>query len=210
MPRIAEARPAAEPSSPGQKARVDRILRAAARLGAEHGLERVQMHDVAKEAKVAIATLYRYFPSKIHLFTGVMAAQVDRLEELARPVGPDQDPVDAVYQLLARATRGLLSRPLLASAMIQSNNAANAATVSDAGRIDETVQQMVLQVLGLDDPTARDVRVVRLLMECWYGVLASALNGRTSVVDADAEIKLACELLLVARSNAPRGATASR
>lgn len=58
MPRIAEARPSAEPSSPGQKARYQRILRAAAaKHGAEHRLERVQMHDVAKEAGVAIAMM---------------------------------------------------------------------------------------------------------------------------------------------------------
>lgn len=202
MPRIAEARPAAEPSSPEQKARYTRILRAAAALGAEHGLERVQMQDVAKEAGVAIATLYRYFPSKIHLFTGVMAAQVDRMQDLARPAEPGTDPVEAVHDLLTTATRGLLSRPLLASAMIQANNTANASTVSDAVRIDNAMQETVLTILGLDQPSARDVRLVSLLMECWYGVLASALNGRTSISDAEAEIRLTCELLLAARSNA--------
>ncbi len=202
MPRIAEARPAAEPNSPEQKARYERILRAASSLGAERGLERVQMHDVAKEAGVAIATLYRYFPSKIHLFTAVLAAQVDRLEESARPAPPGADPVQMVWEMLARATRGLLSRPLLAGAMIQSNNAASAATVSDAARIDNRMQEAVLRVLRLEEPTARDVRIARLLMDCWYGVLSSALNGRTSMADAEAEIRLACELLLTGRSNA--------
>lgn len=79
MPRVAENRPAAEPQSPGQKARYARILSVTARLGAERGLEHVQMHDVAKEAGVAIATLYRYFPSKTHLFTAIMSAQVDHM-----------------------------------------------------------------------------------------------------------------------------------
>ena len=40
------------------------------------------MHDVAKDAGVAIATLYRYFPSKTHLFTALMGAQVERLAEV--------------------------------------------------------------------------------------------------------------------------------
>lgn len=202
MPRIAEARPAAEPSSPGQKARHERILRAAAVLGAERGLERVQMHDVAKEAGVAIATLYRYFPSKTHLFTAVLASHVDRLRQGAKPAPPGADPVESVYRMLSRATRGLLRSPLLASAMIQCNNAANAATVIDAVQIDTKMQEAVLRVLRLETPTARDVRIARLLMECWYGVLSSALNGRTSVNEAEAEIHLACELLLAARSNA--------
>lgn len=205
MPRIAEARTAAEPSSQEQKARQRRIVRAAAGLAAERGLDRVQMHDVAKEAGVAIATLYRYFPSKTHLFTAVMAMQVEWLDELAQSPGSAQDPVERVYELLWQGTRHLLSRPLLASAMMQSNNQANAATVNEAIRIDNTMQGMILRMLGIDIPTARDVRLVSLLLESWYGVLSSALNGRTSMADVEVEIRLACELLLAARSNAAGG-----
>lgn len=209
MPRISEARTAAEPSSQEQKARHRRIVRAAASLAAERGLDRVQMHDVAKEAGVAIATLYRYFPSKTHLFTAVLAVQVERLDQLAQPPNPGQDPVEAVHELLMRGTRQLLSRPLLASAMMQSNTQANAATVNEAIRIDNMMSDGILRMLGLDTPTVRDVRIANLLLECWYGVLSSALNGRTSMADVDAEIRLACDLLLGARSNAT-GSAASK
>ena len=67
MPRIAENREPAVPSSPGQRERYRRILRAAAEHGAKNGLERGQMVDLAKDAGVALATLYRYFPSKTML-----------------------------------------------------------------------------------------------------------------------------------------------
>ncbi len=202
MPRIAEARASAEPSSPGQKARYQRILRAAARQGAKNGLERVQMHDVAKEAGVAIATLYRYFPSKTHLFTAVMADQVARLEEASFEAQPGQDPVDAVAELLIEASRQLLRRPLLANAMMQSNNAAHASTVSDAVRIDSAFRELILRTLGLDEPTDHDLRLVRLLEQGWYGVLTQSLNMRVELADAEADIRLACRLLLADRSNA--------
>ncbi len=81
MPRVAEARDAAEPSSAEQRARFARMLDAAAQLGAEKDLERVQMHEVAKLAGVAIGTLYRYFPSKTHLFVAVMVDQIDQMSE---------------------------------------------------------------------------------------------------------------------------------
>ena len=81
VPRIAEGRPAAKPSSSVQKDRYQRILRAAAKLGAEHGLEHVQMNDVAKQANVAIATLYRYFPSKVDLFSSVMRWRVGEYDQ---------------------------------------------------------------------------------------------------------------------------------
>ncbi|GAB3697808.1 TetR family transcriptional regulator [Saccharopolyspora tripterygii] len=203
MPRIAEARPAAEPTSREQRARRRRILKAAASLAAERGLDRVQMQDVAKDAGVAIATLYRYFPSKTHLFTAVMADQVEQVDESARPPREGQDPVEAVCDLLLRSSRALLSKPLLASAMIQSNMQANAATVAEAVRIDKMMQGAVLRILGIEDPTVQDVRIVSLVAECWYGMLSSALNGRLSMTDVESEINLACELLLAARSNAP-------
>ncbi|MEN3538047.1 TetR family transcriptional regulator [Microbispora sp. ZYX-F-249] len=205
MPRIAEVRAPAEPSSPEQRARHLRILRAAARMGAEKGLERVQMHEVAKEAGVAIATLYRYFPSKTHLFTAVMAEQVDRFGESVQQPKPGMTPEDAVGEVLVLASRQLLRRPALATAMLQSANSANAAAVADAGRIDLTFRQIVLRTLGIAEPTVMDVTLIRLLMQCWYGVLQSSLNGRASIPDTESDIRIACRLLLAPRSNAPSG-----
>lgn len=204
MPRIAEVRAPAEPSSPEQRARHLRILRAAARMGAEKGLERVQMHEVAKEAGVAIATLYRYFPSKTHLFTAVMAEQIDRFEESLPQPKPGAAPEDAVADVLVLASRQLLRRPALATAMLQAAISANAAAVGDTGRIDTTFRQIVLRTLGIREPTVMDVTLIRLLMQCWYGVLQSSLNGRASVPDAESDIRIACRLLLAPRSNAAR------
>ncbi|MEV4299107.1 TetR family transcriptional regulator [Microbispora rosea] len=207
MPRIAEVRAPAEPSSPEQRARHLRILRAAARMGAEKGLERVQMHEVAKEAGVAIATLYRYFPSKTHLFTAVMAEQIDRFEESLPQPEPGTAPEDAVADVLVLASRQLLRRPALAAAMLQSANAANAAAnpVADTGRIDRTFRQIVLRTLGIREPTVMDVTLIRLLMQCWHGVLQSSLNGLSSVPDTESDIRIACRLLLAPRSNAAAG-----
>ena len=203
MPRIAAARPPAEPSSPEQHDRRQRILRTAVRIGSEKPLERVQMHEVAKASGVAIGTLYRYFPSKIHLFAAVMAAQVDRFRENARPM-PGALPEDVVSELLVAASKELLRRPVLATSMLQSANTANVATVSDAIKIDNTFRAIVLESLGIEVPSVQDVTLVRLLMQCWYGVLQSSLNGRASMADVENDIRMACRLLLAPRSNAPK------
>jgi hypothetical protein len=95
-----------------------------------------------------------------------------------------------------------LSRPVLAASMMQASNAANAATVADAIKIDTTFRELVLRVLRIETPTVQDVTLVRLLMQCWYGVLQLSLNGRASMSDIEGDIRLACRLLLAPRSNA--------
>ncbi|MFE7359236.1 TetR family transcriptional regulator [Streptomyces sp. NPDC057543] len=196
MPRIAEARAGAEPSSPGQRARQHRILRAAAELAAEQDLDRVQMHEVAKAAGVAIGTLYRYFPSKTHLFTAVMAEQIEGFGARLPERGAGTSPVDAVFETLASATHNLLRHPTLATAMIQSANSASAATVTDVTRVDTGFRDLMLKAWGVEHPAEQHLTRVRLLTLLWYGVLQSRLNKRISAADAESDLRMACELLL--------------
>ena len=60
------------------------MLLAAAQLGAQQGLDEVQMAQVADRAGVALGTLYRYYPSKHHLFAALLTM---RTAELAAPAG---------------------------------------------------------------------------------------------------------------------------
>ncbi|WP_186629169.1 TetR family transcriptional regulator [Rhodococcus sp. BP22] len=198
MPRIAEVRDAAEPSSVEQHARHVRIIQAAAALGAEKELARVQMHDVAKAAGVAIGTLYRYFPSKTHLFVAVMVDQIDRMGSgLTKRNSSTTLPSDAVYGVLVRATRGLLLQPLLSAAMIQSTTTANVTAVPDAGKVDRAFRQILLEAAGIETPTEADLTALRLVVQLWFGVIQSCLNGRVSFLDAELDIRRGCDLLLV-------------
>jgi len=79
MPRLADFRLPAEPSSALQRAKYERMLQAATELGAVYDFDHVQMHEVARRAGVAIATLYRYFPSKTHLFVNVMLSEIAKM-----------------------------------------------------------------------------------------------------------------------------------
>lgn len=199
MARIAEMRVAAQPASDQQRERRRRIIRAASTLAAERDLDQVQMQDVAREAKVAIATLYRYFPSKTHLFMALLRRQIDRLSALAEQSPPPpagQSPVDAVADLLVAAQRELLERPTLAESIITAANVANGATITDAVLVDHAFFGLVLRTAGIAEPTESDVRVVRLLVLCWFGVLTTTLAGRLKRDDAEADIRRACALLL--------------
>lgn len=207
MPRITEARQPAEPSSAEQKERYARILRAAGRLGAEHGLERMQMHDVAKEAGVAIATLYRYFPSKTDLFVAVLHRQVDRLsqEDVVETTRPGSR-ADAVADVLVAASRRMLERPQLATAMLQANNAAQLQGGREYTEANAAFHRVLLTALGVvDEPDDEDLRMVRIVEQTWYGVLVSALNGVIDLPQGERDIRLAARLLLGPRYDATQG-----
>ncbi|WP_217996929.1 TetR family transcriptional regulator [Nocardioides jensenii] len=179
---------------------MQRILRAAARQGAANGLERVQMHEVAKESGVAIATLYRYFPSKMHLFTAVMQSQIQRMESAVADVDPTADPVATVTELLLNATRQMLKTPLLTHAMMVSNNAALHATHADANLTHASFSALLLRAAGLSDPSPRDEQLGRLIEQSWYGVITAALNQRNPIEQVEDDIRVSCELLLAAWS----------
>lgn len=197
MPRIAQPRPPAAPQSDSQRERRRRILRAAARLGAEHGLERMQMNDVATEAGVAIATLYRYFPSKTELFVGVLHAQIEHLHASALADPGPGDRAAAVADVLVGAGRRMLERPKLATAMLQSNNAAQLQGGQEYTVANAAFHDVLLTALGVGgEATDEDYRMVRIMEQTWYGILVSVLNGLIDTAQSEADVRLAARLLL--------------
>lgn len=193
MPRISQSREPAEPRTDEQRDRVDRILKAAIQHGSSKGLERMQMADVARDAGVAIATLYRYFPSKTALFVGVMRHQVAAFGP-QRVSPPGLEPWDAVSRLLVLAGRGLLERPLLARAMMTANSAA--VIESGSAAVLQVFQDLILREADISDPTPAQERLVRLVEQAWYGIITSALNGHIDADQAEEDTRLACQLLL--------------
>src|SRR3982751_6791851 len=101
-------------SSPAQRERRRRILEAATTLAAKGGFEQVQMRAVAEHADVALGTLYRYFPSKIHLLVSALHREFERSEIALRDKPVDGDTTaERVINVLKRTTRGMQSDPKL-------------------------------------------------------------------------------------------------
>ena len=64
-----------ELGSEAQRERRKRILDATLAIASKGGYEAVQMRAVAERADVAVGTLYRYFPSKIHLLVSALTRE---------------------------------------------------------------------------------------------------------------------------------------
>lgn len=183
----------AAPSSPSQQERYRRILEAGEMLGSRMEFERVQMQDVAAEAGVAIATLYRYFPSKVHLFVAIMNHQIAEAGELELPGDPGPD---AVAGMLVSFGQAMLRGRRLSLSLMQSINLAQSVPGADLHYMEETFRDVVLRAAGITEPSEDDRRRAWLVVQCWFGVLMMMLNGHRSVEESDRDVRLACDLLL--------------
>ena len=80
-------------TSPGRETgSYERMVRAAYKCFERYGIERTSIEEIAREAGVTRPTVYRYFPSKIHIVdlisteesrTGIQDPEME--EEMARP-----------------------------------------------------------------------------------------------------------------------------
>ena len=98
--------------SAAQRDRRKRILDATIALASQGGFDAVQMRAVAEQADVALGTLYRYFPSKIHLLVSALQREFERTEAALRdkPIDGDTASERVIYVLkrppaASRATR---------------------------------------------------------------------------------------------------------
>src|ERR1700732_525722 len=96
----------AEIGSAAQRERRKRILDATLALASKGGYDAVQMRTVAERADVALGTLYRYFPSKIHLLVSALTLELERTQDKLdrRPI-PGETPYDRILYVLSRVTQ---------------------------------------------------------------------------------------------------------
>src|SRR6478752_6877932 len=107
-----------ELGSAAQRDRRKRILDATISLASQGGFDAVQMRAVAERADVALGTLYRYFPSKIHLLVSALQREFERTETALRDKPIEGDTTsERVITVLKRTTRGMQSDAQLTEAL---------------------------------------------------------------------------------------------
>src|SRR4051794_37255097 len=83
MPQHTKSRKkrAADPSpSSSKRSSAQKIIEAAERLCATHGIEAVSVRDIAAEAGVAIAVIYHHYKSKGNLLRTILRARFDEIK----------------------------------------------------------------------------------------------------------------------------------
>jgi AcrR family transcriptional regulator len=188
---------AADLGSAAQRERRKRILDATLALASRGGYEAVQMRAVAERADVALGTLYRYFPSKIHLLVSGLAREFERAQErLSRSPVPGNTPADRVLFVLSRVTRSMQRDPLLIEAMTRAFMFADPSAATEVNTVARLMEGMLTSAMHDGEPTTDERAIARIIGDVWLSNLVAWVTRRASANDVTAHLELAARLLL--------------
>jgi len=182
---------------PARLERRRRILDAAIALAADGGYDAVQMRTVAERSEVALGTLYRYFPSKVHLLVSAMAREFARAEVrvCAAPV-PGATAADRVLHLLRTLSRDLQHDPHLTEALTRAFVSADASVADDLASVGRLLTSMLNHAAHEAAPSPDEATTARIVADVWLASLMGWVTGRASAAEAETRLEQAVRLLL--------------
>jgi AcrR family transcriptional regulator len=186
--------------SAAQRDRRKRILDATYDLARAGGFDAVQMRAVADSAEVALGTLYRYFPSKIHLLVSALAREFERSEATFREATiPGDTAAERVIHVMKRTTRGLQGDPKLTEALTRAFMFADASVAAEIHTVGMLLTSMLTRAMYPDDahePTDQDIAIARVIGDVWLSALVAWVTGRSTAAETGAHLETAVGLLL--------------
>ncbi|WP_183093340.1 TetR family transcriptional regulator [Nocardioides stalactiti] len=188
--------------SAAQRDRRKRILDATYELAKDGGFDAVQMRAVAESADVALGTLYRYFPSKIHLLVSALETQFsDAQERLNMREIPGDDAGERVIYVLKRLTRGMQGDPQLTEALTRAFMFADASVASEIHAVGMSMTSIVTHAMHGTVPepdaiTEEDVVLARVIGDVWLSALMAWVTGRSTAPETAHHIETAVRLIL--------------
>jgi TetR/AcrR family transcriptional regulator, cholesterol catabolism regulator len=190
---------AAEPDvgSAAQRERRKRILDATLALASKGGYDAVQMRAVSERADVALGTLYRYFPSKIHLLVGALTEEMEQIQDkLDRKPIPGDTPTERMLFVLSRVTRNMQRDPMLTEAMTRAFMFADPSAAVEVNTVAQQMTRMFTRAMHDGEPSAEDIAIARVIGDVWLSNLVAWVTRRASADDVSSRLELAARLLL--------------
>jgi len=179
-----------------QAARRERVIAAAVDLASDGGYEAVQMRDVAREADVALGTLYRYFPSKDHLLIAALAEQVSTLQRrLAQKPPRGTNAAGRVVDVLRRASRALEREPRLTAALVTALSSADPSVAEAKQEVNDILASVIADAVD-HDALAQSEDVVRVLGHVWFAALVSWVGGMAPTGQMGDDLEITARLIL--------------
>jgi len=186
-----------ESGSAAQRERRKRILDATLALASKGGYDAVQMRAVAERADVALGTLYRYFPSKIHLLVSGLIREFERTKEKLdkRPI-PGDTAADRITYVLHKVTKTMQREPLLTEAITRAFMFADPSAAAEVNAVAALMEQMLTDAMHAGVPSDDERAIARVIGDVWLSNLVAWVTRRASADDVSRQLELAARLLL--------------
>jgi AcrR family transcriptional regulator len=183
-----------------------RVIETAIELASEGGYDEVHMRDVAEQAGVALATVYRYFESKDHLLAAALSEWTAQLQaRLVRSPARGDTAVEQLVDVLRRASRALERRPLLISAMVRALGSSDPGVAVAGARVRDQIKDITAPILAGLDPEEIE-GIVAVLSHVWNSSLMIWAHGQAPIASIGDELERAARLLLTDHPVAARAA----
>ena len=196
-PAPAAAPQSDEPTTSSQRERRRRILDATLALATKGGYEAVQMRAVAEKAEVAVGTLYRYFPSKVHLLVSALAREFQRIDQRTERSAPPGDTAQERMKVVVEMiTKAMQREPNLTEAMTRAFMFADASVSSEVEEVGFYMDRIIARAMAQGEPDEVQLSIARVISDVWMSNLVSWLTRRSSAADVNARLGLTIDLLL--------------
>ena len=183
--------------TPRQQERRDAVVRAAVDLVAEKGVDELQMRAVCERSGVALATVYRYFPSKDQLAAVAFLEWASTLESSVAIQLPEGDPADRLVDVLRRGIRPFRRQPNFAQLMIFVSSSRDPLASETYLRLGTIIRGTMARAIPDVDEDVRE-RVLQAIGSIWYHCTVEWVAGRIDVDEALRRVESAARLMLPA------------
>ncbi len=186
-----------ELGSEAQRERRKRILDATLAIASKGGYEAVQMRAVAERADVAVGTLYRYFPSKVHLLVSALGREFERIDaKTDRAALSGGTPYQRLNIMVGKLNRAMQRNPLLTEAMTRAFVFADASAAGEVDHVGKLMDSMFARAMSDGEPTEDQYHIARVISDVWLSNLLAWLTRRASATDVSKRLDLAVRLLI--------------
>jgi TetR/AcrR family transcriptional regulator, cholesterol catabolism regulator len=177
--------------------RKQRILDATLDLAEGGGYEAVQMRVIAERSNVSLGTLYRYFPSKIHLLIALMHREMHvSLLQPPLPDIPGDSAAERMRSLVAFILEGIQRRPRLTEALTRALTFADATVKDECEAVLCAMDRVVARALTKDDPTDRQLAIGRVFTDVWLANIVALVTQRATTQEVTMRLELAAGLII--------------
>ena len=188
---------AEEPITSSQRERRRRILDATLALASKGGYEAVQMRAVAEKAEVAVGTLYRYFPSKVHLLVSALAREFRRLDQRTERSSPPGDTAqERMKYVVDGITKAMQRDPNLTEAMTRAFMFADATVANEVEEVGFHMDRIIARAMAQGEPDEVQLSIARVISDVWMSNLVAWLTRRSTAADVSNRLGLTIDLLL--------------